>query len=112
MNTLHTANSSAATLVLHVAGMSCDACVRHVTRALEGLSGVQDVRVDLHSGRVVVKHEHTEPDLQDALQAISQAGYSARLDSGLQQDGQVSEPYGQTGGCCRRLRRTSAGRDQ
>ena len=37
----------AQTTTLRIAGMSCGACVRHVTRAIEGMNGVVHVDVDL-----------------------------------------------------------------
>ena len=35
------------TETLDVQGMSCEACVGHVTRALQGLDGVQSAQVSL-----------------------------------------------------------------
>ena len=101
MSTSYAANESAATLLLQVAGMSCDACVRHVTRALEGLSGVLDVHVDLDTARVVVTQEPGQADLHDILQAISRAGYSARLEPEPTAVTEPADPYIRAGGCCR-----------
>ena len=42
------------TTTLRIAGMSCGACVRHVTRALDGITGVVHVDVDLQRGQAVV----------------------------------------------------------
>ena len=35
------------TTSLDIAGMSCDACVRHISRALDGMNGVINVDVNL-----------------------------------------------------------------
>lgn len=39
---------------LSVQGMTCGSCVKHVTKAIESLGGVESVHVDLQSGRVQV----------------------------------------------------------
>ena len=101
MNTLHAPNESTGPLLLQVAGMSCDACVRHVTRALEGLSGVLDVHVDLDTVRVVVTQQPGKADLRDILLAISRAGYSARLEPEPPAGNEPPDPYSRAGGCCR-----------
>lgn len=60
--------------IIRVAGMGCDNCVRHVTEALEGLSGVKDVRVDLQTGQVTF--DNPESVSADTIQsAIEDAGY-------------------------------------
>ena len=38
------------TIDLEVQGMSCGSCVKHVTQALQALTGVSGVAVDLTSG--------------------------------------------------------------
>ncbi len=42
-------------IVMQVTGMTCGSCVRHVTAALKAVQGVEDVTVDLASGRVAVR---------------------------------------------------------
>ena len=42
------------TIELDVQGMSCSNCVKHVTQALQAVSGVDAVAVDLASGHVKV----------------------------------------------------------
>jgi Cu+-exporting ATPase len=57
-----------------VEGMTCQACVRRVQRAIEGLGGVRSVQVDLAGGRVIVEHDEAcEPD--GVAQAIRRSGY-------------------------------------
>lgn len=45
------------TIDLEVQGMSCGSCVKHVTQALQALTGVSGVEVDLPSGHVRVNGE-------------------------------------------------------
>jgi copper chaperone len=60
-----------------IAGMSCGACVRHVTRAVEGMAGVVNVDVDLAKGQAVVEHLPESIDELGLIAAIKDAGYSA-----------------------------------
>lgn len=64
---------SGTTLVLVVDGMSCEACVRSVTKALGRVPGVRTVDVDLAAREVRVVHDGVG---LDALKtAIDAAGY-------------------------------------
>ena len=60
---------------LKVEGMSCGACVKHITQVLTPLAGVEAVVVDLAAGRVRV----TGAALSAAvLAALDAAGYPAQ----------------------------------
>lgn len=61
---------------LHVEGMSCGSCVKHVNTALQPIEGVDGVTVDLASGRVTVSGD-VEGDV--LVLALTEAGYPARL---------------------------------
>ena len=58
-----------------VQGMTCGNCVRHVTEALEELSGVSNVEVQLEGGHVTIE---SAADLDSAAvkSAVEEAGYS------------------------------------
>ncbi len=57
-----------------IKGMSCQHCVMAVTKALNNVAGVTDVRVDLATGRATF--EETVPvDMAAAAAAIRKAGY-------------------------------------
>jgi copper ion binding protein len=58
-----------------VEGMTCGHCVSAVVEEVEKLHGVQQVDVDLGSGRVVVTSEHPLP-VESMTDAVSEAGYS------------------------------------
>lgn len=66
------------TIDLEVEGMSCGACVKHVTHALQPLAGVKDVAVDLQSGHVKVSGELTGGSAP-LVSALTAAGYPAKL---------------------------------
>ena len=63
------------TTVLHVAGMTCDHCVRAVSEELRSLPGVTGVAVDLATGRVEVDSD-APLDPGAASAAIDEAGYA------------------------------------
>ena len=69
------------TTTLSIAGMSCGACARHVSRALEGMTGVVRVTVDLSSDRATVEHLPDRVDAASLVAAIRDAGYDARVRS-------------------------------
>ena len=77
---------------LQVQGMSCDSCIKHVTQALQHLSGVSGVEVDLQSGRVRVSGA-LQQGIEPLVSALTVAGYPAKLATaeGAQLD---------TSGCC------------
>lgn len=65
------------TTTLEVQGMTCGACVRHVTDALR-VPGVGNVDVRLRDGLVVVEHDATTAPTATLVAALDQAGYGAR----------------------------------
>jgi copper chaperone len=70
--------SSVRDLVLAVDGMSCDGCVRHVTKALAAVPSVRDVRVDLAAGRATLVHDPALAPLATLVAALDAEGYAAR----------------------------------
>ena len=60
--------------VLKVSGMTCGHCVRAVTEELQKIAGVQDVSVDLESGKVLVTSDALL-DHDELKAAIDEAGY-------------------------------------
>lgn len=65
------------TTVLHIDGMSCQNCVRHVTEALAAVDGVQSVTVSLEQKTATVTS--AEPlSISAATLAVEDAGYSLR----------------------------------
>ncbi|PAZ09626.1 copper-transporting ATPase [Streptomyces sp. SA15] len=60
--------------VYDVKGMTCDHCVQAVSTELNGLPGVEDVQVDLPSGKVTVTSEQ-RLDPAAVAAAVDEAGY-------------------------------------
>ena len=65
------------TEILDVQGMSCGACVGHVTRALEGLDGVQSALVSLEERRAVVTYDPARVQMAQMVEAVAEEGYEA-----------------------------------
>lgn len=62
---------------LDIEGMTCDNCVRHVTEALEAVSGVKTAKVTRDPGQAEV--EATDKATVDAMTAaVEKAGYTAK----------------------------------
>ena len=60
--------------ILHIEGMSCQNCVRHVKEALEAVPGVKSAAVSLDDKSAAV--DHGEPATAAMLKAaIEDAGY-------------------------------------
>ena len=67
------------TTTLAVEGMTCGMCERHVMRAIEGMTGVMDVEVNLHQQQVTVHYVADWIDTSSLTAALRDAGYPARL---------------------------------
>ena len=62
-------------MMLNVKGMSCQMCVKHVTKALQGVDGVTGVTVSLDTNTAKVTFN---PELAGLLQfkaVVAEAGY-------------------------------------
>ncbi len=70
--------SALSTVDLEVGGMSCASCVSRVERALEGVSGVTEVSVNLATERVRVRTAGGV-DATSLVNAVRQAGYQATV---------------------------------
>jgi copper chaperone len=66
------------TTTLAVTGMTCGTCERHVMRALEGMTGVMDVQVNLRGERVTVEHLSDWIEVTSLTAALRDAGYVAK----------------------------------
>ena len=77
MATLTAAHSG----TFRIGGMSCGACARHVTRALDGMTGVVHAEVDFPKSEATVEHLPAFTDETAIIAAIRDAGYTARATS-------------------------------
>ncbi len=61
--------------VIKIGGMSCEHCKKSVTEALEALSGVSDVSVDLAYGTAAVDWDETTANEEIVRSAIEDIGF-------------------------------------
>ena len=66
------------TETLAIEGMSCGACVGHVTRALQGLDGVQSAQVSLAEKQAVVTYDSAKVGFAQMAEAVAEEGYAAK----------------------------------
>jgi copper chaperone len=73
---------------LMVTGMTCGGCTSKVSRALNALSGVDDVKVSLADGDATVRFNERLTSVEQLKSAVTNAGYGV--------DGSVQSKSG----CC------------
>lgn len=81
------------TVDLEVEGMSCGACTKHVTQALQAVADVGEVEVNLSTGRVRVQGSFPTGSAP-LLQSLAAAGYPAKVS-----DNPEVVPPAKTSGC-------------
>lgn len=76
MNHNETADSGGLeTRDIGISGMTCDKCVARVEKALRGVGGVRDVRVDRTAARATVTFERARTDIPELHEALLKSGY-------------------------------------
>lgn len=63
------------TTVLKVNGMSCEHCVKSITKAVSALPGVGSVKIDLNAKTVSVEHNPDQSPLDKIKAEIEDQGY-------------------------------------
>jgi Cu+-exporting ATPase len=66
------------TKVIAIEGMTCDNCVKKVTRSLQGVSSVKSVQVDRENARATVTYDTTKTDMPALDDALKKSCYRAR----------------------------------
>lgn len=61
--------------IIRVDGMSCEHCVKAVTKAVTALSGIGGVAVDLKAGTVTVEYDPAQSTLDKIKAVIEEQGY-------------------------------------
>jgi len=61
-------------MTIKIKGMSCNHCVMAVTKALSGIEGLKDVKVDLAKGEATFGSDQAV-DLKVITSAVEKAGY-------------------------------------
>ncbi len=63
---------------LKVDGMTCQSCVRSVTKKLTGVASVSSALVDLAAGRATIGYDDSCAKVEDLIAAVEQIGFHAR----------------------------------
>jgi copper chaperone len=61
--------------IITVDGMSCEHCVKAITKAVGSLDGVSEVKVDLDAKTVTVTHDAVKAPLDKIKLEIEDQGY-------------------------------------
>ena len=58
-----------------IEGMTCDNCVKTVTKTLKKINGVKDLSVDRQGATATVTYDTTKTDMPALHEALLQSGY-------------------------------------
>jgi copper chaperone CopZ len=65
------------TAQIRIEGMTCDGCVKSVTRTLQAVPGVQQVDVSLAGHQAKVTYDPSRTGVDALKSAVERAGYEA-----------------------------------
>jgi copper chaperone CopZ len=65
------------TTTIKVSGMTCQGCVRSVTRVLQAVPGVEGVDVSLEKGEAAVRYDPAQAGTLHFRKAVEDAGFEA-----------------------------------
>lgn len=63
--------------LLDVRGMNCGSCVRHISKALDALDGVEEVHPSLSDKTVRVRHDPARVSVEQIAATLAAHGYPA-----------------------------------
>ena len=59
--------------------MTCQGCVRSVTKKLSGVAGVSSAAVDLAAAKATVEYDASSARVEDLIAAVEQIGFHASI---------------------------------
>jgi copper chaperone CopZ len=65
------------TRVIAIEGMTCDNCVKTLTKAIKKVNGIKDVQVDRENARATVTFDTTKTDIAAVHESIEHSGYKS-----------------------------------
>jgi copper chaperone CopZ len=63
--------------IIKVSGMTCQGCVKSVTRVLSAVPGVESVQVSLERGEAALRFDPAKAGEAELRQAVEEAGFEA-----------------------------------
>lgn len=97
------AADKAKTVTLSVSGMTCQACANTIEKALKGVNGVKEAKVDLKNNQATVTLASTKTTAAVLIKAVSNAGFDAKEASAVKTEvkKEMKMGDGECGdGCC------------
>ena len=64
---------------LDIAGMSCAACAGRVEKALSGVRGVEEAKINLAAAKATVRYNPAIVGEPDLVKAVEKSGYRAAV---------------------------------
>lgn len=64
--------------LLRAEGFSCPSCVTKIEKRVGKMKGVDNVKVHFASSRIEVDHDEAQTSVQDLVDAVAKAGYTAK----------------------------------
>jgi len=64
---------------IKISGMTCGGCTSTVTRALQAIAGVNDVKVSLSPGEATVQYDESVTSPGQLIAAVTGAGYGVGM---------------------------------
>lgn len=64
--------------LLRAEGFTCPSCVTKIEKSVQALPGVEAVKVHFTTSRIEVDHDPAQTSVDDVLEAVRKAGYTAR----------------------------------
>jgi copper chaperone len=65
------------TTTIKIGGMSCDGCVKSITRALQAVPGVSKAQVSLERAEATIAFDPEKVPKSALVEAVQDAGFSA-----------------------------------
>ena len=65
------------TIAIKIGGMSCDGCVKSITRALQAVPGVSNAEVSLERAEATIAFDPEKVAKPALVEAVEDAGFSA-----------------------------------
>jgi copper chaperone len=58
--------------------LNCPSCVSKIENKLQSIDGVSEATVQFSTGRIVVEHDRDQVTKDELIEAVAQAGYTAK----------------------------------
>lgn len=67
------------TVKLKITGMTCAGCSDHISKALKGVNGIKDYKVEYPGDKATISYDANLTSIDDIIKVIEQTGYKAEI---------------------------------